>query len=289
MGYNKKWFCFFVAPVCFAFLVVVIIPLIVGVYYSFTAWNGRIDQVAKYVGLSNYFESFLDEGFRAAFIFTAKVTVAAVILINAIGFGLALLVTRKLKISNFLRTVFFMPNLIGGLILGFIWQFIFVGVFQTIGEIFNIEFLQGWLSNTKTGFFGIVIILTWQMAGYLMVIYIAALQNIPKELIEAAQIDGANNYARIRHVIFPMVAPAFTVSIFLTLANTLKLFDQNLALTNGAPGNGTEMLALNIYKTAFVFLDFGKAQAKSVIFFLVVAIITLIQVYFNKKREVEID
>ena len=180
-----------------------------------------------------------------------------------------------------------MPNLIGGLILGFIWQFIFVGVFQTIGETFKINFLQGWLSDDKTGFWGLVIILTWQMAGYLMVIYIAALQNIPSELIEAAEIDGANSWEKTRHIIIPMVAPAFTISIFLTLANSFKLFDQNLALTNGGPGNATEMLALNIYKTAFTFSKYGEAQAKSIVFFIVVAGITLVQVYFSKKKEVE--
>ncbi len=289
MIYNKKWFWLFVAPICLAFAFVVLAPLVIGVYYSFTEWNGRMDQTPQFIGMANYMTSLMDENFRNAFIFTAKVTIAAVVLINAFGFGLALLVTKKLKISNFLRTVFFMPNLIGGLILGFIWQFIFVGVFQTVGEVLNIEWLQGWLSNAKTGFWGIVIILTWQMAGYLMVIYIAALQNIPKELIEASQIDGANMWQRIKNIIFPMVAPAFTVSVFLTLANTFKLFDQNLALTAGGPGGETEMLALNIYKTAFTFTNFGQAQAKSVIFFIVIAIITLIQVYFNKKKEVEMD
>ena len=287
MKYNKKWFWLFVLPVLAAFTVIVIIPLLTGIYYSFTAWNGRVDQVPQFVGLKNYMLVLKDECFKNAFIFTTKFTLVSIVIVNVVGFSLALLVTRKLKMSNFMRTIFFMPNLIGGLILGFIWQFIFVGVFQTIGEAFNITFLQGWLSNEKTGFWGLVIILTWQMAGYLMVIYIAALQNIPKELIEASEIDGANAWERVRHIIIPMVAPAFTISIFLTLANSFKLFDQNLALTNGGPGNATEMLALNIYKTAFTFSKYGEAQAKSIVFFIVVAGITLVQVYFSKKKEVE--
>lgn len=287
MRYSKKWFWLFVLPILIAFTVVVIIPLITGIYYSFTEWNGRVDQVPNFVGLKNYKTVFNDKGFLNAFIFTSKFTLVSIAIVNIVGFSLALLVTRKLKMSNFMRTIFFMPNLIGGLILGFIWQFIFVGVFSTIGEHFNILSLQGWLSNQKTGFWGLVIILTWQMAGYLMVIYIAALQNIPSELIEAAEIDGANSWEKTRHIIIPMVAPAFTISIFLTLANSFKLFDQNLALTNGGPGNSTEMLALNIYKTAFTFTKFGEAQAKSIIFFLVVALVTLAQVYFSKKKEVE--
>lgn len=288
MKYNKKWFFLFVLPILLAFTVVVIIPLLVGIYYSFTQWNGRVDQIPEFVGFKNYISVFRDKGFINAFIFTSKFTIASTIIINALGFSLALLVTRKLKTANLMRTIFFMPNLIGGLILGFIWQFIFTGVFNTVGDKLNLPFLQGWLSNSRTGFWGLVIILAWQMAGYLMVIYVAALQNIPKELIEAAEIDGANNWQKIKNIIFPMVAPAFTVSVFLTLANSFKLFDQNLALTNGGPGNATEMLALNIYKTAFTFSEFGKSQAKSIIFFLVVAGITLIQVYFNKKKEVEL-
>jgi len=287
MKYGKKWFWIFVLPILLAFTVVVIVPLITGIYYSFTEWNGRVDQIPQFIGLKNYVTVFGDEGFRNAFIFTTKFTLVSIVVVNVVGFSLALLVTRKLKMSNFMRTIFFMPNLIGGLILGFIWQFIFVGVFQTIGEKLNFMPLQGWLSDGKTGFWGLVIILTWQMAGYLMVIYIAALQNIPKELLEAAEIDGANSWERTRHIIIPMVAPAFTISIFLTLANSFKLFDQNLALTNGGPGNATEMLALNIYKTAFTFTKFGEAQAKSIIFFLIVAAVTLVQVYFSKKKEVE--
>ena len=176
-----------------------------------------------------------------------------------------------------------MPNLIGGLILGFIWQFIFVNVFNGLGQALNQTWMMGWLSNEKTGFWGLVILTAWQMAGYVMVIYVAGLQNVPPELNEAARIDGASPLQRIRLITFPMVRPAFTVSLFLTLSNSFKLFDQNLALTNGGPGNATQMLALNIYQTAFSCNKMSLAQAKAVIFFVLVAIIALTQVYLTKK------
>lgn len=276
----------FVGPSLFAFSLVIIIPLILGIYYSFTDWNG-ISSTINWVGFENYIEAFSDTGFKQSFIFTAKFTVVAVLVINAIGFSLALLVTRESRISNLLRTIFFMPNLIGGLILGFIWQFIFVNVFNGLGDVLGQTWLMGWLSNETTGFWGMVIIVAWQMAGYVMVIYVAGLQNVPPELNEAAKIDGANVLQRVRLITFPMIRPAFTVSLFLTLSNSFKLFDQNLALTNGGPGNATQMLALNIYQTAFSYNKMSLAQAKAVIFFVLVAIITLVQVYVTKKGEVE--
>ena len=276
----------FVGPSLFAFSLVIIIPLILGIYYSFTDWNG-ISSTINWVGFENYIEAFSDTGFKQSFIFTAKFTVVAVLVINAIGFSLALLVTRESRISNLLRTIFFMPNLIGGLILGFIWQFIFVNVFNGLGDVLGQTWLMGWLSNETTGFWGMVIIVAWQMAGYVMVIYVAGLQNVPPELNEAAKIDGANVLQRVRLITFPMIRPAFTVSLFLTLSNSFKLFDQNLALTNGGPGNATQMLALNIYQTAFSYNKMSLAQAKAVIFFVLVAIITLVQVYVTKKGEVD--
>ena len=177
--------------------------------------------------------------------------------------------------------------IIGGLILGFIWQFIFVNVFNAVGQSLGQEWMMGWLSNSTTGFWGMVIIMAWQMAGYVMVIYIAGLQNVPPELNEAAKIDGANAWQRIKLITFPMIRPSFTISLFLTLSNSFKLFDQNLALTNGGPGNATQMLALNIYQTAFSYNKMNLAQAKAVIFFVFVCIITLVQVYMTKKDEVE--
>ena len=279
----------FVGPSLFAFSLVIIIPLILGIYYSFTDWNG-ISSTINWVGFENYIEAFSDTGFKQSFIFTAKFTVVAVLVINAIGFSLALLVTRESRISNLLRTIFFMPNLIGGLILGFIWQFIFVNVFNGLGDVLGQTWLMGWLSNETTGFWGMVIIVAWQMAGYVMVIYVAGLQNVPPELNEAAKIDGANVLQRVRLITFPMIRPAFTVSLFLTLSNSFKLFDQNLALTGGEPNHMTEMLALNIYRTFYSRAGAqwkGLGQAKAVIFCVLVVFVSFAQLRATRSKEVQ--
>ncbi|MBN2617755.1 MAG: sugar ABC transporter permease [Spirochaetales bacterium] len=300
MKKSKLSFGLFVAPSLIAFFIVVIIPTISGVLMSFTNWNG-IDNNPEFVGLSNYVKVFtLDmvktnfltvefemPRFVNVFLFTAQFAVVSVLLINFFGFSLALLVTRGLKGSNLLRSIFFIPNLIGGLILGFLWQFIFTKVFNNIGNVLGIEFLKGWLSTTSTGFWGLVILLSWQMSGYMMIIYIAAIQNIPTSLFEAADLDGANFFQKMKNIIMPLVAQAFTVGLFLTLSNSFKLFDQNLALTNGGPYLSTQMLALNIYRTAFMQQDFGQGQAKAVLFLIAVAAITLTQMSISKKKEVE--
>lgn len=287
MKYSKMWFSVFIGPILFAFLLVVIIPMILGIYFSFTDWNG-INNNAAWIGVSNYIEVFKgDKEFVNAFMFTAKFAAVSVVLINLIGFGLALFVTKIERFSGLLRSVFFMPNLIGGLILGFVWQFIFIKAFGYIGKEMGWTLFQGWLSTTTTGFWGLAILMSWQMSGYMMVIYIAALQNIPESLIEAARIDGASSLQRLRHITVPLVAPAFTVGVFLTLSNSFKLYDQNLSLTGGDPAHTTEMLAMNIYNTAFVFNNMGIAQAKAVIFLVAVSAITLTQIYYSKKKEVE--
>ena len=285
LGKNGLFFWLFLAPVLIALIMVVVIPLLYGVYYSFTNWDGINTPV--FAGITNYIQLLGDEGFRNALWFTTKFAVVSIVLINAIGLGLALLVTQKLKGSNLMRTVFFMPNLIGGLILGFIWQFVFIQGFDAIGQAVGTEALQGWLSTTRTGFWGLVILTAWQMSGYIMIIYIAHLEGIPEDLVEAAQIDGANVFQRFRHIIFPLVAPAFTVSMFLTLSNSFKLYDQNLSLTGGAPYNSTQMVAMNIYNTAFLENKMAYAQSKALVFFIIIAVISLTQVYYNKKREVE--
>ncbi|TDM12815.1 carbohydrate ABC transporter permease [Macrococcus lamae] len=274
-------------PVLVALFMVIIIPFLYGIYYSFTNWNGDTTLVPDFIGFDNYMNLLKDDSFKHALWFTFKYSIAAVIIINLIGLGLALLVTSKIKSKNVLRTVFFMPNLIGGLILGFIWQFIFTKVFATIGEAIGSEWMQGWLSDTTTGFWGMVILSTWQMAGYIMIIYIAYLENVPEDLLEAAEIDGANSWQKFKNITFPLVAPAFTVSMFLTLSGAFKVYDQNLSLTNGGPGNSTKMVAMDIVDTAFKMNLMGSAQAKAVVFFLIVMLISLVQVYYNKKREVE--
>lgn len=289
--YNTKrkkyglFFWLFIAPALIALFMVVIVPLLYGIYYSFTNWDGINEPVFQ--GFTNYVKLLKDQSFRDSLWFTTKFAVVSVILINVIGLSLALLVTQKIKGNNLLRTIFFMPNLIGGLILGFIWQFVFISAFTAIGEKVGIKALEGWLSTTKTGFWGLVILTAWQMSGYIMIIYIAHLENIPEDVLEAAKIDGATSFQRFRYIIFPLVAPAFTVSLFLTLSNSFKLYDQNLSLTGGAPYNSTQMVAMNIYNTAFVNNNMAFAQAKAVIFFIIIAIISLTQVYYNKKKEVE--
>jgi raffinose/stachyose/melibiose transport system permease protein len=265
---------------------VVILPLLYGFVFSFTNWNGL--KATEFLGFANYIDLFKEEEFRESLWFTIKFAVVSVILLNVLGMGLALLVTQGLKSSNFLRTVFFMPNLIGGLILGFIWQFIFVSAFSSIGDLLGIEALKGWLSNTETGFWGLVILNCWQWAGYIMIIYIAYLENIPNDLIEAAEIDGANSFQRFKNIIFPLVAPAFTVSMFLTVSHSFKIYDQNLSLTGGGPFNSTQMVAMEIYKTAFNENQMALAQSKGIIFLILVAAVALTQVYYNKKREVDL-
>lgn len=279
-------FWLFLAPVILSLSIVLIVPFVYGLIYSFTNWNGMV--ATEFIGFQNYITLFKDAEFRAALWFTTKFAITSVIILNFLGLGLALLVTRKMKTSNFLRTVFFMPNLIGGLILGFIWQFIFISVFGSLGELLGIEALTGWLSTTATGFWGLVILTSWQMAGYIMIIYIAYLENIPKDLIEAAEIDGASSFQRFRNIIFPLVAPAFTVSMFLTLSNSFQIYDQNLSLTDGGPYNSTQMVAMSIVKTAFSENKMAYAQSQGVIFFLIVAAVAITQVYYNKKREVDL-
>lgn len=290
---KRNWkevglFSLFVGPVFIAFTIVILVPFFSGIYYSFTDWNGITGEM-KWVGFENFQYIFTeDKQFLQSFKLTTMYTVVAIILTNTIGFGLALLVTQKLKSSNLLRTVFFMPNLLGGLLLGFIWQFIFIRGFASIGELTGIPLFElAWLGDQNTAFWGIVIVSVWQGAGYIMLIYIAALQNIPKELMEAAKIDGANRFQILRSIKIPLVAPAVTICLFLTTASSFKIFDANLSLTNGGPFKSTEMLALNIYTEAFVNNRYGIGEAKALIFFIVVAAISILQVTITKKKEVE--
>lgn len=253
-----------------------------GFYYSMTDWNG-IKSTYNFVGFENYVTAVQDEQFWYSFGYTALFTFASVILINGIGFLLALLVTKKFKLANFMRGVFFMPNLVGGLLLGYTWKMIFTKVFPAT----NIPILGNWLSNKETGFVGLLIVMIWQMSGYMMIIYIAGIQNIPDSVMEAASLDGATGITRMFKITIPMVAQSFTIGLFLILSNSFKLFDQNLSLTGGGPNHQNEMLALNIYNTAYQSSKFGPAQAKAVIFFACIAVISVIQLGITKKAEVE--
>lgn len=285
---KSKWgFWAFVGPALFAFAIVQIIPMIMGIYYSFTNWSG-VGSQKDFVGLKNYITVFTnDSKFFHAFGFTFAFAICAVIGINVIGFALALLVTQKFRGANLMRGVFFMPNLIGGILLGFTWQFIFVQVFAAIGKKFGIAWMLGWLSNMQTGFIGLLIVEIWQLSGYMMIIYIAQLQSIPDSVLEAASLDGAVGFTRLRTIVMPLMMPAFTIGLFLSISNTFKLFDQNVALTNGGPANSTQMIALNIYTTAFAEGNFGLAQSKAVIFMIIVAIISMVQLSVTKSKEVE--
>lgn len=285
MKHSTYWV--FLAPSLLALVIVLVIPFIQGVYYSLTEYNGF--QVKEFVGFDNYLNLFKDDQFLYSLLFTGGFSVASVIGINIIGLLLALFVTQKMgKFNTIFRTVFFMPNLIGGIILGFIWQFIFLKAFVGIASLTGVDFFKGWLSDTETGFWGLVILFVWQMSGYIMIIYISFLNNIPGELIEAATIDGANGWQRFWKVKFPLLAPAFTVSLFLSLSNAFKVYDQNMALTAGGPFNSTQMATMNIYDTAFKVQDMGYAQAKAIIFLLIITIISVIQLYMTRKKEIDI-
>lgn len=274
----KKYFPFFVLPTTIAFLIAFLIPFIMGIGLSFTEFTTVTD--AKWVGLSNYVKAFSNQDFLNALWFTAKFAVVAVITINLGAFLLALLLTRGMKGTNLFRTVFFMPNLIGGIVLGYIWQLIFNGVLQQFGVTLTYK--------PEYGFWGLIILINWQLIGYMMIIYIAGIQNIPDTLVEAAKIDGASPFRILRSITIPLVMPSITICLFLTVSNAFKLFDQNLALTAGAPSNKTAMLALDIYNTFYGRVGWeGVGQAKAVIFFILVALISIPQLVFTRSKEVE--
>lgn len=274
----KKYFPIFVLPTLVAFTIGFVIPFISGIYLSFCDFTTVID--AKFVGIQNYIKVFSDDTFIHSLGFTTAFTIVSVITINLFALIIAMFLTKEIKGTNLFRTVFFMPNLIGGIILGYIWQLIINGVL--------LHFERTLTYSATYGFWGLIVLMNWQQAGYMMIIYIAGLQNIPKELIEAAKIDGANTWQLIKRVKLPMLMPSVTICTFLTLTNGFKLFDQNLALTAGAPSNETEMLALNIYNTFFGRTGWeGAGQAKAVIFTLLVAVIALIQLSLTKRKEVQ--
>lgn len=278
----------YIGPALLFFGITIIIPFVMGMYYSFTNWNGVSGNV-EWVGLDNFKQIFTnDSAFAQSFWFTTKFTIVGVILTNLVGFFLAYFLTKNIRARNWLRTIFFMPNVIGGLLLGFIWQFIFIKGFATVGEATGIPFFNlPWLGDEVTGFWGIVMVFVWQSSGYLMVIYIASITNVSKEVMEAAEIDGANRFQVLKSIIVPLIMPAVTVCLFLAISWSFKMFDLNLSLTKGGPYRSTESLAMNVYNEAFLNNRYGLGTAKSLIFFLVVAVITLIQVRLTKQKEVE--
>ena len=280
----------FLFPLLFSFAVTVIIPMFVGVFYSFTDWNGV--SFTRMVGFENYAAMFKDPAFIWSLLLTVLFVVINMILVNLVAFLLALLCTTKLKGVGFFRAAYFLPNLIGGIVLGYIWQFIFANVLTTL-----LNSPHSALASTNTAFIAIIVVYVWQYAGYIMLIYINGLATVPKDVLEAAQIDGANAVKTLFQIKIPMIAATFTICTFLTLTSAFKQFDVNLALTNGVGtvrgfmgqrlSNGTQMIALNIYNTAFARDQFGYAQAKAILFFIILACVSLIQVRISNKREVE--
>ncbi len=275
----KRYFPIFVLPTLIAFVVAFVVPFILGFILSFTEFRTVSD--ATFVGFSNYIRAFADDNsFLQALWFTVKFAVVSVATINIIAFLLALMLTRSVPGTKLFRTVFFMPNLIGGIVLGYIWQVIINGLLY--------RFNYSITSNPVFGFWGLVIMINWQMIGYMMIIYIAGIQNIPTDILEAAKVDGAGVLTTLFKVIIPSVMPSVTICLFLTITNSFKLFDQNLALTAGAPSDKTQMVALDIYNTFYSRTGYeGVGQAKAVVFFLIVAVIALAQLRFTRGREVE--
>lgn len=274
----KKYAPIFLLPITIAFLFAFAVPFVMGIGLSFADFTTVTD--AKWVGFQNYIEAFTSSSdFLHSLVFTALFTVVSIITVNVFSFILALLLTRGIRGTNLFRSVFFMPNLIGGIVLGYIWNLLINAVLSSFGVDITYK--------AEYGFWGLVILTNWQLIGYMMVIYVAGLQNVPNDLIEAAQIDGASPLKTLFSVKIPMVMPSVTICMFLTLTNSFKMFDQNLALTAGAPERETEMIALNIYNTFYGRVGWqGVGQAKAVIFFVIVGILAFLQLKITSSKEV---
>lgn len=274
----KRYFPVFALPTLAAFTIGFILPFLLGIYLSFCEFTTVTD--ARFVGIRNYLKIWGDGTFIHALWFTALFTVISVLVINVLAFAIAMLLTKGIPGTNAFRTVFFMPNLIGGIVLGYIWQLILNGIFAYFGRTLTY--------SGSYGFWGLIILMCWQQIGYMMIIYISGIQNVPGELIEAAKIDGATPSQILTNVTIPMVMPSITICTFLTLTNSFKLFDQNLALTAGEPSNKSEMLALNIFNTFYGRTGWeGVGQAKAVVFFILVAVIALAQNWLTRQKEVQ--
>lgn len=277
----KKWFPIFVLPTLAAFIIGFIVPFAEGIYLSFCQFTTVSN--AKFTGIGNYLRVFADTTFTNAFWFTVRFAIVSTLLINLFAFAIALILNRQIRGRNVFRSIFFMPNLIGGIVLGYIWQILINGLLSKLAQPLL-------ALNTTAGYWGLIVLMCWQQIGYMMIIYIAGLQSIPNHLIEAAQIDGASPWMTLWKVKLPMVMPSITICLFLTITNSFKLFDQNLALTAGEPAHATEMLALNIYYTFYSRAGAqwkGLGQAKAVVFFVLVILIAFIQLRATRSKEVQ--
>ena len=282
---TKKFLKFSGIPLAI-FTIVLVVPFVNGLFYTFTDWNGF--KTTELVGFSNYADSFADPKFWSTLKFTALFVVVSLVLVNVVAFGLALIVTSKLRSRNILRTFFFVPNLIGGVVLGVIWQFIFNSALVTLANKYDWElFKQSWLQDTNKAFWALIIVTVWQSSGYMMIIYITGLVSIENDVLEASQIDGASPLRTLLSIKIPLMAQAFTIALFLTLRGGFMAYDVNVALTGGGPFRTTELISLHIFQDAFLEGDFGTGQAKAVIMFLVVALAALVQVTVSKRYEVQ--
>lgn len=278
---------FFTFPVMFAFIVTLLVPFIYGIYLTFMKMESVVS-TPTFLGFSNYTTAFHDARFWTAMVLTVKYAIVAIILVNVLGFAMAYLVTSGIKGQNLFRTTLFTPNLIGGLVLGYIWQFIFVQTLPAIGNSFGIGVLKlGWLGDPKYAFWALIIVTVWQLSGYMMLIFIAGLVSVPKDVIEASTIDGANAWHRLTKITLPLMRPAFVITLFMTLKSTFMVYDVNYSLTAGGPYNSTTMVTMSLVNKAFVENKYGIGQAEAIILFVVVAIISGIQVYIGKRGEVE--
>lgn len=277
----------FALPGVLIFVLVVIVPFIYGFYLTFTDWNG-VAETKHLVGFANYIETFKDADFWSSMGLTLRYVFWAVLLVNGIGFLLAYLLTNGIKGQNFLRTGFFTPNLVGGVVLGFIWQFIFSKVLVNVGKSMGWAiFSKSWLSDPDKAFWTLVIVTVWQLSGYMMIIYIAGFTGLSTDVLEAASIDGATGLARMNHIILPLMVPSFVICIFLTLSRAFMVYDINLTLTGGEPYGSTILVAMHVYNKAFTSRNYGVGQAEALFLFILVACISGIQIYIGKKKEVE--
>lgn len=286
-GKNLRLFLLFAGPAVALFLLVVVLPFLYGLCLTFTDWDG-ISANPGFVGLSNYIATFQDTGFWNSMLLTLQYVLFSVIFINLIAFLLAYFLTSGLKGQNVLRSAFFTPNLIGGIVLGFIWQFVFSRALVSVGRALNIApLMSSWLSEPGSAFWAMVIVTVWQYSGYMMIIYVAGFTAISRDLREAAAIDGCTELQTLRHIILPLMVPSFVICLFLSIQRCFVVYDVNLSLTAGGPGGSTRMAAMHVYQKAFLSKEYGIGQAEAFVLFLVTAAVTLVQIALGKRKEVE--
>jgi raffinose/stachyose/melibiose transport system permease protein len=286
MSFKTKQFLMFAGVTTFIFCAVVIVPFIYGLYLTFTSWDG-VSKTKPFVGLTNYINTFADAAYWQALGRTFFYSIIAVILVNVVAFILAFLVTSGVKGQNFFRAGFFVPNLIGGIVLGYIWKFVFNRALVAIGESIGSKFLStSLLSTTGGAMFCLIVVSVWQYAGYMMLIYVAGFMSVSEDVIEAAKIDGCTNMQTITHISVPLMVSSFVQCLFLTITRCFMVYDVNLSLTNGEPYGSSVLAAMHVYNTAFTYKNYGTGQAEALILFVVCAIVGVLQVYIGKKAEV---